>query len=121
MTKKQLEEELGYFSEKEVLDMWNDFCDENHWGKVYDNSVSEIVDYYHNDLKKFLIENMSNSNYNSTDDYFTIDGYGHLKSFDDLFSDGIDVDELIDWIIENELYDKYGFYIEEDEEEEDEE
>lgn len=121
MTKKeQLQEQLWDLSESELFNLWNDFCDENHWEKIYNNCVGEIVDYYHNDLEQFLIENMSNDNYCQNHDYFTIDGYGHLKSFDDLFSDGIDVDELIDWIIENELYDKYGIEIEEEKEEDEE-
>ena len=120
MTKiEQLKEQLWDLSQSDLFNVWNDFCDNNHWERVYDNSVDEIVDYYHNDLEKFLIENMSNSDYNNTDDYFTIDGYGHLKSFDDLY-DEIDEDSLLDWIIENELYDTYGFEIEEEDEEDEE-
>lgn len=104
---EQLQEQLEDLSERELFDIWNDFCDENHWEKIYDNSVDEIVDYYGNNLEKFLMENMSNDNYNNTDYFFTIDGYGYLKSFDDLW-DEIDDEELIDWIIENDLYDRYG-------------
>lgn len=114
---EQLQEQLWDLSERELFEIWNDFCDENHWERIYVNSVDEIVDYYHNNLEQFLIDNMSNGNYNNTDDYFTIDGYGHLKSFDDLWNE-IDEDSLLDWIIENELYDKYGFEIEEEEEDE---
>ena len=123
MTKKeQLKEKdlLWDLSASDLFNLWNDFCDDNHWERIYDNGIEEIVDYYHNDLEKFLKENMSNGNYNKIDDYFTIDGYGYLKSFNDLW-DEIDASALIEWIDENDLYLTYWDELDFDEEEEEDE
>ena len=120
--KEQLKEKelLWDLSTSDLFYLWNDFCDSNHWERIYDNCVAMIVVHYQNDLEKFLIENMSNENYCQNHDYFTIDGYGHLKSFDDLW-DEIDESALIEWIDENDLYFTYFDELDFDEEEEDEE
>lgn len=84
--KEQLQEKelLWDLSTSDLFNLWNDFCDANHWEGVYDNTIEEVVSYYGNDLAEYLEDNQHNANYDVNDDYFTIDGYGHLKSFDDL-------------------------------------
>lgn len=122
--KEQLQEKelLWDLSQSDLFNLWNDFCDDNHWERVNNNTIGEIVSYYGNDLEEYLRDNRYNDNYDTNDDYFTIDGYGHLKSFDDLW-DEIDENALIEWIDENDLYltywDEYDF--DEDEEEDEEE
>lgn len=108
MTKKELLENdlLWSLCSSDLFNVWNDFCDENRWERVYDNTIDEIVSYYNNDLNEYLEENQHNVDYDVNDDYFTIDGYGHLKSFNHLW-DEIDTDALVNWIDENDLYYTY--------------
>ena len=120
--KEQLKEKnlLWDLSTSDLFYLWNDFCDSNHWERIYENDEETLIDYFHNDLREYFEEKDRNNNYYVHDDYFTIDGYGHLKSFDDLW-DEIDESALIEWIDENDLYFTYFDELDFDEEEEEDE
>lgn len=121
MTKYEyIKQELEFLNDYNLKELYNEFASANSWEMVYDNTQDNVIEFCNNDLSKYL--SMISSDYHRGDNYFTIDGYGHFKSFDYLIEE-LDYEAVIEWIDSNDLYDRYEDmfdYYEGCEEEEDE-
>ena len=105
---------LENLSAEEIIDIWNTYCDENNYVEdyIHYNNAEEIELLYGGspwDLLNAL------GDYSTNDDYFSIDGYGFLNSFNWLSEADCpyDIDALANWLVDNSQYwDELG--IEED-------
>lgn len=116
-----LKDQLQNLDDGDLLRIWNDWCENCHYEPIQKLTTETLVEHFNNDLGKFLLEHYNGCVYFNLDhEYFTIDGYGHIETFDYL-EDKVDYDDLADWIDNNDLYDKYWDVLDLDEFEEEEE
>jgi hypothetical protein len=122
MTKYEyVKQEIECLNESDLMELYNEFAMDTHYELVYRNDQETIIEYFNNNLRKYFEEFVNNSKYRIKDHYFIFDGYGHVKSFNFLDC-GLDLDAVVNWIDDNDLYDKYehlfGYYEDCEEEEE---
>lgn len=116
MKKQQLINLFKEMSEGELICVWNEYC---HETSSFDD---EILDAYgleeifngedmFNILNRFYFgsdDERENTSANPNRNYFTFNGYGNIISFDYIYNQYtddfryIDVDDLADYILENE-------------------
>ena len=116
MKKQQLINLFKEMSECELVCVWNEYCYETN---RYDD---EILDAYRleeifncedilNILNRFYFgsdDERENTSANPNRNYFTFNGYGNIISFDFIYNSYtdeflyVDVDDLADYILENE-------------------
>ena len=97
MTKEELEE----LEEQEVVDLWNDYCENNNRGgegiranKIY--NMDEIDDVLGKMWPSDLLDTIDFNRFNDCDSYFGYNDYGYIESFDTPY-DVIDVEALLEW------------------------
>ena len=97
MTKEELEE----LEEQEVIDLWNDYCENNNRGgegiranKIY--NMDEIDDVLGKMWPSDLLDTIDFNRFNDCDSYFGYNDYGYIESFDTPY-DVIDVESLLEW------------------------
>jgi hypothetical protein len=112
------------WTEDEQVAIWNEYCEKVGY---YDDEILE------NDLDELLSGKtpsevasiVCTDAYNPYDDYVCFDGYGQLKSFSytNDYGSPFDMDDLVNWIVDNEdtlgFFNEYDIEVEEDEDEED--
>lgn len=89
------------FKENKLVELWNKFCAENYYEEViYYLSDDEINDLFSNSNKTTaeLIRIGSNVDLDNKYFYFHLD---ELNTTDNVF-DVVDIDELVDYIIDND-------------------
>ena len=118
---EKVKEILENLDESELKNMWNEYCRENCYDEQEIFEMCEIDDLFCDVKVSDFLDKLSDD-FNHTDNYFRYSIYG-LESFDDV-SDVADIDELANYIVDNnETFDNDELeeLIEEEEEEEDEE
>lgn len=94
-----------------VMD-YNDMADAYNYEMIYNNDEQTLNDYFTNPYD--AIRQTNHEGYNDNDDYFIVNGYGHLNSFSyslDASGCPIDTSELAQWIIDNDSYDEYDIEV----------
>lgn len=121
MTKYEyVKQEIECLKENDLMELYNEFAMDTHYELVYRNDQETLIEYCNNNLRKYF-ELLCRPKYNDKHRYFIFDGYGHIKTFNYLEC-GLDLDAVVNWIDDNDLYDKYehlfGYYEDCEEEEE---
>ena len=87
------------FKENKLVELWNEFCDKNYYEeRIYYLSDDEINDWFSNKTPAELIRMGKDVDLNSKYFYFHL---GELNTTDNIF-DVVDIDELVDYIIDND-------------------
>ena len=101
MTKEELEE----LEEQEVVDLWNDYCENNNRGgegiranRIY--NMDDLDDVLGRMWPSDLLDTIDFNRFNECDSYFGYNGYGYIESFDTPY-DVIDVEALVEYLNED--------------------
>ena len=87
------------FRENKLVELWNEFCDKNCYEeRIYYLSDYEINNLFSNKTPAELIRIGSNLDLDNKYFYFHL---GELNATDNIF-DVVDIDELVDYIIDND-------------------
>jgi hypothetical protein len=87
------------FKENKLVELWNEFCDKNYYEeRIYYLSDDEINDLFSNKTPAELIRIGSGVDLDNKYFYFHLN---ELNTTDDIF-DVVDIDELVDYIIDND-------------------
>jgi hypothetical protein len=87
------------FKENKLVELWNEFCDKNYYEeRIYYLSDDEINDLFSNKTPAELIRIGSGVDLDNKYFYFHLN---ELNTTDDIF-DVADIDELVDYIIDND-------------------
>ena len=102
-TEKMITEDIRVavedFRENKLVELWNEFCDKNCYEeRIYYLSDYEINDLFSNKTPAELIRIGSNLDLDNKYFYFHL---GELNATDNIF-DVVDIDELVDYIIDND-------------------
>ena len=99
MIVKNIRGVVEYFKENKLVELWNEFCDKNCYEeRIYYLSDYEINDLFSNKTPAELIRMGSNLDLDNKYFYFHL---GELNATDNIF-DVVDIDELVDYIIDND-------------------
>lgn len=116
--KQKLKDEIEYLSNAEQLQLYNDYATANHYEMVYQLTDDELTSFCGDSLTTYFEQIEHSSHFDMDDEYFTIDGNGWIKSFDDI-EDLVTEDAVLDYVLDN--YDEFEGYFDEDIFEEEEE
>ena len=99
MIVENIKEVVEDFKETKLVELWNEFCNKNYYEEViYYLSDDEINDWFSNKTPAELIRMGSNVDLDNKYFYFHLD---ELNTTDNIF-DVVDIDELVDYIIDND-------------------
>ena len=99
MIAEDIREIVEDFREGKLVELWNEFCNKNYYEEViYYLSDDEINDFFSNKTPAELIRMGSNLDLDNKYFYFHLD---ELNTTDNIF-DVVDIDELVDYIIDND-------------------
>ena len=99
MIVENIREVVEDFKEGKLVELWNEFCNKNYYEEViYYLSDDEINDFFSNNTPAELIRMGSNVDLDSKYFYFHL---GELNTTNNIF-DVVDIDELVDYIIDND-------------------
>ena len=99
MIVENIREVVEDFKENKLVELWNEFCDKNYYEeRIYYLSDDEINDFFSNKTPAELIRMGSNVDLDNKYFYFHL---GELNTTDNIF-DVVDIDELVDYIIDND-------------------
>ena len=119
--KKEIIEILEDMSERELFAIWNEYAIDNGYEVVYD--MDEFNDICEGLTAEDIACKCIYGNFNPTNAYFTFNGYANFESSNRL-TDLIDIDDLADYIADNEEAfdngDLQNYFCELEEDEEDE-
>ena len=85
----------------EFLRMYNLFANENNYEWIFCNNETNLLFTFGFKKAETIIHEIVGGHYSSDDKYYTFDGYGKLKSFNNLL-DEVDLEGLADFILQNE-------------------
>ncbi len=97
---------LNGMSNEEAKTIYNEYCSE--YGSmddyIYDNDEWDLNEYFGDDSPYEVLCRTGYGDYHISHDYFRMDGYGNVRSFNNVHSDESPfyADELADYIIDNE-------------------
>lgn len=110
----QLQQVIEHFNQSatsDLIEVYNEYASNNGYERVYDNDALILDDMFtsHYDALRAAFY----GDYSLSHAYFTFDGYGNLQSFEYLDDDNspIDIEELAQWIVDNELYNDYDMEV----------
>ena len=96
---ENIKEIVEDFKEDKLVELWNEFCNKNYYEEVIDYlSDDEINDFFSNKTPAELIRMGSNVDLDNKYFYFHLN---ELNTTDNIF-DVVDIDELVDYIIDND-------------------
>ena len=99
MIVENIKEVVEDFREEKLVELWNEFCNKNYYEEVICYlSDDEINDYFSNKTPAELIRMGSNVDLDNKYFYFHLN---ELNTTDNIF-DVVDIDELVDYIIDND-------------------
>ena len=107
----QVISELKQTDTNQVVTIYNDYADQNSYEHIYDNDELTLDDIFTSHFD--AIRSAFYGDYNPSHAYFTFNGYGNLQSFEYLDDDNspIDIEELAQWIVDNELFNDYDIEV----------
>ena len=96
---ENIREVVEDFNENKLVELWNEFCDENYYEERIDYlSDDEINDLFSNKTPAELIRMGSDVNLDNKYFYFHLN---ELNTTDNIL-DVVDINELVDYIIDND-------------------
>ena len=99
MIVENIREVVEDFKENKLVELWNEFCNKNYYEEViYYLSDDEINDFFSNKTPAELIRMGKGVDLDNKYFYFHL---GELNTTDNVF-DVVDIDELVDYIIDND-------------------
>lgn len=99
MIAENIREVVECFKEDKLVELWNEFCDKNYYEeRIYYLSDDEINDFFSNKTPVELIRMGSDVDLDNKYFYFYLN---ELNTTDNIF-DVVNVDELVDYIIDND-------------------
>ena len=99
MIVENIREVVEYFKEGKLVELWNEFCNKNYYEEViYYLSDDEINDFFSNKTPAELIRIGKDVDLDNKYFYFHL---SELNTTDNVF-DVVDIDELVDYIIDND-------------------
>ena len=99
MIVENIREVVEYFKEDKLVELWNEFCNKNYYEEViYYLSDDEINDFFSNKTPAELIRIGKDVDLDNKYFYFHLD---ELNTTNNIF-DVVDIDELVDYIIDND-------------------
>jgi len=119
----KIHEVLENLDNYDVVSAWNRYCEENSY---YDDMVYTMgeFDELMYGLKPLEIAAKLDSGFNVNDNFFSFDNYGEVVSFDYISDSCIDLDDLAEYMDDNEedfdIDEIDEIFSEEDEEDEEE-
>lgn len=116
--KKKLKDEIGYLSNYEQLQLYNDYATANNYELVYQLNDDELTSFCEDSLTVYFEQVEHSSHFDRDDEYFTIDGNGWIRTIDDI-EDLVTEDAVVDYVLDN--YDQFEGYFDDDIFEEEEE
>lgn len=124
ITTEIIVEELCNINDDDVIYLWNNYCEGTNDLDASVYPIEAIDDYMHGKTPTEILDSVT-SNFSTNDNYFSIDGYGYFYSFNSITSckSPLYLEELADWIIDNQLDDFIENYtdieLDDDDEEDD--
>ena len=99
MIVENIKEVVEDFKEAKLVELWNEFCNKNYYEEVICFlSEDEINNLFSNETPAELIRMGSDVDLDNKYFYFHL---GELNTTDDIY-DVVDIDELVDYIIDND-------------------
>ena len=99
MIVENIKEVVEDFKETKLAELWNEFCNKNYYEEViYYLSDDEINDLFNNKTPAELIRIGKDVDLDNKYFYFHLN---ELNTTDNIF-DVVDIDELVDYIIDND-------------------
>ena len=99
MIVENIREVVEDFKEDKLVELWNEFCDKNYYEeRIYYLSDDEINDFFSNKTPAELIRIGKDVDLDNKYFYFHL---GELNTTYNVF-DVVDIDELVDYIIDND-------------------
>ena len=99
MIVENIREVIEDFKENKLVELWNEFCDKNYYEeRIYYLSDDEINDFFSNKTPAELIRIGKDVDLDNKYFYFHL---SELNTTDNVF-DVVDIDELVDYIIDND-------------------
>ena len=97
---------LNGMSNEDARAVYNTYCSEYGYmdDYIWDNDEYDLNEYFGDDSPYEVLCRTGYGDYSISHDYFRTDGYGNVRSFNNVHSDvsPFYADELADWIIDNE-------------------
>lgn len=94
--KERIMQVLEEMSTDEIIEVYNEYADDNRYERILDNDIDEIL----SGSTPMEVYNALDSNFNPADDYIMFNGYGMLESFSEYeILDYIYIGEIADYII----------------------
>lgn len=108
---KQVIEQLKQLSTDELVNVYMDYAEQNSYERIYNLDESTIDELYSSPWQALYDSN--HKDFNDRDYFFTYNGNGHMVSFSNEDDDNcpIDIEELSQWIVDNDLYNEYDLEV----------
>lgn len=90
------EEELEELEDGKVVDLWNDYCENNNMDDERIYHMDEIDDVLGRMYPTDLLDTIDFNRFSEGDSYFVYNGYGYIESFNTPY-DVIDEEALLEW------------------------
>lgn len=107
----QVIEQLNHLSTDELVNVYIEYASDNSYETIYNLDESTINELYNSPWQALYDSN--HKDFNDRDFFFTYNGNGHMVSFsnEDDKNCPIDIEELAQWIVDNELYSEYNIEV----------
>lgn len=90
------EEELEELEDGKVVDLWNDYCENNNMDDERIYHMDDLDDVLGRMYPTDLFDTIDFNRFNECDSYFGYNGYGYIESFNTPY-DVIDEEALLEW------------------------
>lgn len=90
------EEELEELEDGKVVDLWNDYCENNNMDDERIYHMDDLDDVLGKMYPTDLFDTIDFNRFNECDSYFGYNGYGYIESFNTPY-DVIDEEALLEW------------------------
>ena len=100
--REEMIEMLADMDDWELTGVHNEYCQKVNYtdDMIYDMSM--LNEFYHGKDPLDILLDAYNGAFNPNDDWFRWNGYGNLESTDRPVDDWIEIDDIADYIIEND-------------------
>lgn len=107
----QVIEQLNHLSTDELVNVYMDYAEQNSYERIYNLDENTINELYSSPWQALYESN--HKDFNDRDYFFTYNGNGHMVSFsnEDDKNCPIDIEELSQWIVDNDLFNDYDIEV----------